>query len=235
MKFTWITQGGFVFESASFRLVVDPYLSDFVEKKSNVTRMVEPVFSVTTLKPDAVFCTHDHIDHFDPITVPEIAQKFPSCIFAGPVSVEKKAKETGIAESQIMKAEKGIPMKLGPFEIIPIIALHSDKDAVGIILKCEGKTLYISGDSEYDEAIAGEVLKYGGKIDMMFICINGKWGNMNLDDALKVVKAIKPLVAFPMHYDLFKENSANPKPFVDDCNAAGIKSFEMKQGKEYSI
>ena len=235
MKFTWITQGGFVFESASFRLAIDPYLSDFVERKNGVTRMVQPVFTVASLKPDAVFCTHDHIDHFDPITVPEIAQKFPSCIFAGTVSVEKKAKETGIAESQIMKAEKGIPMKLGSFEIIPIIALHSDKDAVGIILKCEGKTLYISGDSEYSESIAEEVLKYGGKIDMMFICINGRLGNMNLDDALKVVKAIMPGAALPMHYDLFKENSADPHPFIDDCKRSGINSLEMKQGKEYSI
>ena len=76
MKFIWITQGGFVFESASFRLAVDPYLSDFVEKKEHLTRMIQPVFSVESLKPDAVFCTHDHIDHFDPVTVPEIASKF---------------------------------------------------------------------------------------------------------------------------------------------------------------
>ncbi|OGV35405.1 MAG: hypothetical protein A2020_06645 [Lentisphaerae bacterium GWF2_45_14] len=236
MKFTWITQGGFLFESASFRLAIDPYLSDFVEKKSNVTRMVEPVFSVTTLKPDAVFCTHDHIDHFDPITVPQIAKAFPSCIFAGPVSVAKKAIEAKINGSKILKVERGIPINLGPFEIIPVVAIHSDKDAVGIILKCEGKTLYISGDSEYSESIADEVLKYaGGKIDMIFICINGRLGNMNLGDALKVVKAIRPETALPMHYDLFAENSAAPEPFIAECLSENIKSFEMKQGKECII
>ena len=236
MKFTWITQGGFVFESSSFRLAVDPYLSDAVEKKSSVTRMIEPVFCVSSLKPDAVFCTHDHMDHYDPITVPEIAKEFPECILAGPVSVVKKAVEDGIEESKILKAEKGVLMELGPFEITPVSALHSDKDAVGMIVKCDGKTLYISGDSEYSESIAGEVLKYGGgKIDMMFICINGKWGNMNLDDALKVVKAIRPGIALPMHYDLFKENSVSPQPFIEECNAMGVKSFEMKQGKECLI
>lgn len=235
MKFIWITQGGFVFESDSFRLAVDPYLSDFVEKKEHLTRMIQSVFTVESLKPDAVLCTHNHIDHFDPVTVPEIAQKFKNCIFAGPASVVKKAQESGIENSKIVKVEKGMSLKLGPFEIIPVVAFHSDKNAVGIVIKCEGKTIYISGDSEYDESIADDVLKYGGKTDMVLICINGRLGNMNSDDALKVVKAIKPVAALPMHYDLFKENSADPQPFIDSCNKQGIESFEMKQGKEYSI
>lgn len=236
MKFTWITQGGFVFESAGFRLVIDPYLSDVVEKKSRLTRMVSPVFTVATLNPDALFCTHDHMDHFDPVTAPEIMKKFPACVLAGPSSVVRMAHSAGIAKSRMREVSRGVPVKFGPFEMIPVMAIHSDKDAVGIIINCNGKTVYISGDSEYSPAIADEVLKVGnGKIDMMFICINGKWGNMNLPDALKVVKAVKPKAAIPMHYDLFKENSEEPQPFVEECNAMGVRSFEMKQGREYSI
>jgi L-ascorbate metabolism protein UlaG (beta-lactamase superfamily) len=60
-------------------------------------------------------------------------------------------------------------------------------------------------------------------------------GNMNRDEALKVVFEIFPKRAHPMHYGLFAENTADPAPFVTACLEKGIDSFELIQGKVYEL
>ena len=35
MRIIWLTQGGFLIESGGYRLVIDPYISNYVEKKSH--------------------------------------------------------------------------------------------------------------------------------------------------------------------------------------------------------
>jgi len=66
MKITWLTQGGFLFESGGYRLAVDPYISNFVEKRHKMKRISRAPFQAKDLNPDHVYCTHDHIDHLDP-------------------------------------------------------------------------------------------------------------------------------------------------------------------------
>jgi L-ascorbate metabolism protein UlaG (beta-lactamase superfamily) len=235
MKFTWIGQGGFIFESEGVRLVVDPYLSNIVEQKEGRTRIMNNPVSIKELRPDAIFCTHDHLDHFDPETVPEIIRNFSSCFVAGPESVGKKCAEFGIPNERFKEICKGESINIGPFKITAVEALHSDKCAVGAIIENNGKRIYLSGDSEYSDDLAKDVLTKSDSIDMVLICINGRLGNMNLQDALKTVESIAPTQALPMHYGLFAENTVDPQPFIKACNEAGIKSFEMIPGKEYEL
>ena len=108
MKITWITGGGFIIENSGKRLVIDPYLSDVVERTIGWTRMVPVPVKLEDLKPDIIFCTHDHIDHLDPEAVPEIARYYPSCLFAGPTSVVDKLNELGISKDRIIKLDKGM-------------------------------------------------------------------------------------------------------------------------------
>jgi L-ascorbate metabolism protein UlaG (beta-lactamase superfamily) len=58
---------------------------------------------------------------------------------------------------------------------------------------------------------------------------------MNLDEAVRAVKRLRPKTALPMHYGLFAENTADPLPFIRECMSAGINSFEMQPGREFSI
>lgn len=50
MEITWITQGGFIFEHSGRRLVIDPYLSDVMEKTLNWTRLVPAPVRVEDLR-----------------------------------------------------------------------------------------------------------------------------------------------------------------------------------------
>ena len=70
MKITWLGQAGLFFETEGLRIVIDPYLSDSVEKVSPRLRRrvaVEP--SLLGIGPDIIVLTHDHLDHTDPETL----------------------------------------------------------------------------------------------------------------------------------------------------------------------
>ncbi len=230
MNITWLTQGSFLFEDDNTRIVIDPYMSDFLISHG-MTRLVDFPLTFEELKPDVMVCSHDHLDHLDPETVEKIAQMYSECLFAGPQSCCTHFLKLGIDEERIVLLEEGESRKFGELQITAVFADHSDPDAVGLVIE-NGKKVYLSADSNYDERLVNENTS---GCDVVLICINGRMGNMSADDALNVVKQIKPKAAFPMHYGLFAENTADPKPFVDGCKKSGIKSKALEVGISWKI
>ena len=231
MKITWLSQGSFLFESNSTRILVDPYMSDHLECKG-LKRMVEFPLTFEELKPDLLICSHDHLDHLDPESVRKIAELYPECLISGPKSCCAHFRKLGISEKNIKHLERAKVFELNNIKITPVFAKHSDPQAVGLVIEAEGKKLYLSADSEYDEKLISDFTK---NCDLILICINGRLGNMSLEEALKTVKQLKPEAALPMHYGLFAENTADPKPFIQECLKSGIKSFEMTLGEEFDL
>ena len=236
MKITWINQGGFIFQQSSYRLVVDPYLSDVVEKQHNWTRLAKSPIRVEDLKPDAVFCTHNHIDHLDPVSIPKIARQYPGCCFWGPQSVGEELVRLGIDPTRFYLIKPDQSKKINNMVMAAVPARHSDDHAIGVVLKAEGKCIYLSGDTLYYPSLASEVLQSSGqKIDLALICINGRLGNMSIDEAVEVVKTINPHMAAPMHYGLFAENTVDPQLFTEKCRMVGIRPFLFKMGQQTSL
>ncbi len=229
IKCTWLGQGGFLFVTARTRMLIDPYLSDAVEKRSpsKLKRLIPPPFKLEVLKPDFLFCTHDHLDHYDPETAPAIMKLYPDCVLLGPSSVISQAKADGIAESRMKKLERGESFRTEDFSVQAIPALHSDPLATGLIFELDDRKIYLSGDSEYFPGLAPSI---GKQIDIAFICINGKYGNMNWQEALSVIKEIRPGVVIPMHYGMFAENTLDPSDFLKECSNAGLKRLELFPG-----
>ncbi len=231
MQITWMSQGSFLFETEGQRILVDPYMSDFLETKG-LKRMVEYPLAFEELKPDMLVCTHDHLDHLDPETVERIGKMYPECVMTGPVSCCDHFSELGISKERQIKMTRFETFDFKGIKITPVFAKHSDPEAVGIVIETEGKKVYLTGDSEYDDRLFVDEVK---NCDLVLICINGRLGNMTLEEALTTVKAIKPKQALPMHYGLFAENTADPAPFVTGCKTSGIDSFEMELGKGFEL
>ncbi len=232
MEITWITQGGFIVEHSGHRLAVDPYLSDVVEKTMNLTRLAPVPVRVEDLRPDTLFCSHNHIDHLDPIAVPQIAEQYPLCRFIGPQSVTEELAGMGIDAKRFTTLAPGMKADMEGFRLIATPAHHSDPYSIGLVIQANQKTIYISGDSRYDPKLAQDVLDCSGRdIDLVLICINGKLNNMGIDEAVQVVQQLQPRVAAPMHYGLFAENTADPEPFARKCREIGIRPFLFSIGK----
>ena len=219
----WIGQSGYILSDDKTEICIDPYLSDVVNRIANRPRMVKAPFLPEELKSNVVICTHNHLDHVDVDAIP--LMKKENMMFLAPSDAKKQLIECGVINYKSF--DEGTKDKIGDFELEAVFADHT-VPAVGVIVKHNGITIYFSGDTEYNEKLE-ELKKYN--IDIMFICINGKLGNMNVNDAVKLTKIINPTVGIPTHYGMFESNTENPEKYISklDCG------FEMEYNRTYDI
>ena len=223
LKIKWIGQSGYILSGGNTTICIDPYLSDVVNRIAKRPRMIKAPFLPEELKSDIVICTHNHLDHVDTDAI--LRMKKENVLFLAPQDAEKTLFACGVIHYSPF--DEGTTVKIGDFEIEAVFADHT-VPAIGVIIKYGGVTLYFSGDTEYNEKLA--VLKEYS-VDIMCICINGKLGNMNVDEAVKLTKIIQPKVGIPTHYGMFASNTENPEKYTEKL-ACG---FIMEYNKTYSV
>ena len=219
----WIGQSGYILSDGKTEICIDPYLSDVVNRVAQRPRMIKAPFEPHELKSDVVICTHNHLDHVD-IDAISLMKK-DNMLFLAPDDAKKTLLECGVINYKVFN--EGTFVKFGEFKLRAVFADHS-VPAVGVIIEHSGVVLYFSGDTEYNEKLE-ELAKE--KIDIMFICINGKLGNMNVDEAVKLTKIINPKVGVPTHYGMFESNTENPLKYTSKLTCG----FEMEYNTEYNI
>ncbi len=223
LKITWLGQGGFLLCDGETTICIDPYLSDVVNRVAGRPRMVAPPILPQQLRCDAVFCTHNHLDHVDIDAIPQMP--LDSMTFYAPEDAGKQLFSCGV--KHYVPFDTGATVQIGGFGVEAVFAAHSCP-AVGLLIRHGEHTLYISGDTEYDVRL--EALR-AQRIDVMFICINGKLGNMNVKQAIQLTERVAPRVGVPMHYGMFASNTEDPKNYT----AYVPHGFEMTCGREYAI
>ena len=223
LKVKWIGQSGYILNDGMTEICIDPYLSNVVDRIAKRGRMVEAPFLPEELKSDAVICTHNHLDHVDIDAIPLMEKD--NMLFLAPTDAKNQLIECGVINFKSF--DEGTTVKIGDFELKAVFADHT-VPAVGVIVKHNGITMYLSGDTEYNEKLE-ELKEYN--IDIMFICINGKLGNMNVNEAIKLTKIINPKVGVPTHYGMFESNTENPKSYTSKLNCG----FEMEYNTEYDV
>ena len=219
----WIGQNGYILRDGKTEICIDPYLSDVVNRVANRGRMVDAPIRAEELSSDVVVCTHNHLDHVDIDAIP--LMKKDKMLFLAPNDAKKTLFECGV--TNYFPFDEGDEFEIGDFKLVATFADHT-VPAVGVIVEHGGITLYFSGDTEYNERLC-ELSKK--KIDVSFICINGKLGNMNVEEAIKLTNIISPRLAVPTHYGMFESNTEDPQKYTSrlDCG------FEMRYNIEYDI
>ena len=222
MKIRWIGQSGYVIRTDHTEIILDPYLSDSVGRIEGRPRMMEAPFAPQDIKADAVVCTHDHLDHLDGES---IAQMDREILFLTTEEGSRRLKDMGLPNVKALKP--GETVIVGDIQIKAVTAKHT-VEAFGVILRAEGKTLYFSGDTLYDEKLF-EIAQE--KPDITFICINGRLGNMNVEEAADTARRIHAGVNVPNHYGMFASNTENPEKFT----ALVDNGFIMEYNREYIV
>jgi L-ascorbate 6-phosphate lactonase len=216
MKIRWIGQNGYQLKTANSEILIDPYLSDIVNRYEGRERLVPCAIDPKTIRVDAVVCTHNHIDHLDPDAAEEmpVDQRF---ITTG--EGLETLKKMGKTNAEVITV--GQTVQVGDFTITAVFADHPC-EVFGVSAEAEGMKLYFSADSLYNEKLF-EIGAY--KPDISIICINGKLGNMDYHEAAITVQKIGAKVNIPHHYDMFASNSADPKGFADHIPGGRILEF----------
>ena len=216
MMIRWIGQSGYVLTTATTEIIIDPYLSDIVNKVAGRARLVEAPMDPEAIHCDAVICTHDHLDHLDTEAV-ALMPKDTCFITTG----EGKEKLHSLGQDNVSVLSVGQTMTVGDITLTAVYANHT-VDAFGLIVRAEGKTLYFSGDTLFDEKLF-EISAFHP--DYTFICINGKLGNMNVEEAILTATKIGAPVNIPTHYGMFASNTEDPHKFADHISGGKILEF----------
>ena len=207
MKITWLGQAGLLFERGETSVMIDPYLSNYVEKVQPVNWRRMPINEIFfNISPDIMIFTHDHIDHFDPETAPRFLERSEKKMTVlSPTSVWENVRKYGGAHNYV-QFNRFCEWTVGDFRFIAIRAVHSDPYAIGVIIEdlLENKKYYVTGDTLYSKEIFEDIPK---DIYAVFLPINGVGNNMNAIDAVRFSATVGAIKAVPLHFGLFDDIS----------------------------
>ena len=217
MKIRFLGQSGYLLTTENSSLVIDPYLSDSVNRVAGRPRLLPIPVEPKALSCDGVICTHDHLDHLDPDTVSQMDDGMHFITTHG-----GREKLYSLGKKNVTALSVGERITVGDFEITAVFAAHT-VEAFGVVVRAEGFTLYFSGDTLYHEGLF-DVAEH--RPDVTFLCINGRLGNMNAEEALEVANRIGAPCNVPTHYDMFASNSEDPHLFADRIAGGTILEFD---------
>lgn len=205
-------------------MCVDPYLSNTVEAAEGMKRLIPIPVEPEQLEADYMIFTHDHLDHFDEVSVRRLAKK--PITFMGPGSCMERLKQCGIRRG--IQLERGEHVRIaGQIRVRAVYACHTD-DSIGLVFQKQGEPeggLYLTGDTEYVDKLT-EVKRL--KPELLITCINGKLGNMGYESAAHLARELGVSTAIPCHYGMFADNTEDPKKFEDALEGSGIRYLELE-------
>ena len=148
-----VGQAGYIIKSKSGQLLaIDLFLSNCVERlegHKGFKRLLPQILSPSDLSFDAIVCTHPHLDHFDIDAVPEMVSKGGKLFCS--VDCEKLIHQLQMEyyDRSITYVAPGDNVNAGDFDITFVNCDHGAgaPDAVGVVVKVDGKTIYEVGDS----------------------------------------------------------------------------------------
>lgn len=209
-------QAGCLVHSCGVTVVIDPYLSDSVGRiSSEASRMIPVPIPPQELQVDLFVVTHDHLDHLDPDTLLPYRHKAET-LFIAPEMAGRKLAELGIPHPNIITVNRGEERTVKGIKFRGIHAEPTEAavaDTTGYRLEFpNGRTLYHSSDTGFSEKLLQQAPSASAEV--LLVCINGKYGNLNLSEAVQLTKAVRPRVVIPNHYDMMKINRENPAEFA---------------------
>lgn len=201
MKITWLGQAGLLFETDGKKIVIDPYLSNFVVTVNPKNyRRVPADESFFEIKPDIVICTHDHLDHVDKETLKYYFVPGSEILALAPTNAWNLVREYK-GDNNYVLFNPGTTWTEGDITMRAVCAEHSDPTAIGVILTAEGKNYYITGDTLYSERVFESLPDV--ELEAVFLPINGVGNNMNAADASRFAARTGAKYAVPLHFGLF--------------------------------
>ena len=202
MKVTYLGQAGLLFEKDGFSIMIDPYLSDSVEKINPKNYRRVPVDeSVFGIKPDVMIFTHNHLDHYDPETVSHFITETSKITVLAPESVWGNVRKNGGANNYV-QFDRHTEWTENGIHFTAVKAEHSDKMAIGVIIDDGERKYYVTGDTLYNKEIFEDI---PSDIYALVLPVNGVGNNMNMADAARFAERIGAEKTVPIHVGMFDE------------------------------
>lgn len=224
MKCIWLGQAGFLFDNNGFKIMIDPYLSNSVEKinKKNYRR-VEVNEEFLKIKPNVMIFTHNHLDHYDPETVERFITADSNILVLAPKSVWDEVRKIGGNNNYVLFNRHTAWTENG-IKFTAVKAEHSDPTPIGVIIDDGERKYYITGDTLYNDEIFEDIPE---NIYALFLPVNGVGNNMNMVDAVRFAKRVNAKKVVPVHIGMFDELTADSFDCEKKVIASIYKEIEL--------
>jgi L-ascorbate metabolism protein UlaG (beta-lactamase superfamily) len=250
----WLGQSGFLLKWAGHGLLIDPYLSDSLSRKTEGTaaelkriseRVVDPL-QLTGV--DLVVCSNTDPDRLDPETILPLRAANPTLKVVVPAGAAAEADAIlGAAAPPLISVNAGTYVKCGPFDFHGINAANpkirhdergNSKD-LGFVILFGPFAIFHSGETVWHTHLVKEVRRWS--VNLALLPINGVDANtqnrasMNGFEAAAFAKAVSASLAVPCHYDLFDRDNPTPDEFSSCCERLGQRFRLLKIGQRLTM
>jgi L-ascorbate metabolism protein UlaG (beta-lactamase superfamily) len=254
----WLGQSGFLIVQNRRSILLDPYLSDSLTLKYANTdkphvriteQVVHPAMLDTRDGLELILSSHNHTDHFDPVTLEALLISEPDFSLIVPaanreVSIERLGERFS---SRLKYLDDGASLTIGDIEIHGIAAAHNtvERDEnghcrfLGYVIRWGPFTLYHSGDTLLHDQLIPSLRRF--EIDLALLPINGDKlerrvaGNLDGPQAAQLAHDIGARCVIPCHYDMFEFNTASPDEFIAKCEHLGQRYVVLRTGERYDL
>jgi L-ascorbate metabolism protein UlaG (beta-lactamase superfamily) len=203
---TRIVHGSAVIDFPETKILLDPWYNPTPPFGPS-----EPMgLSLDNLPPmRGILITHKHSDHLDDQTL----AKYPDKSLRVIVPPGLGAKIRAMGYQDVVELEHWDRSQLGSVIVTAVPSKHSVPEN-GYVLQGNSVTLYVAGDTLFDEQIFQEIHKRFPNIDAALlpvggIRIMGERLDMSPEEAAEAFAILKPHRAIPYHYGL-----TGPFPFI---------------------
>ena len=223
----WLGQSGFLIGCEGRHLLVDPYLSDSLTAKYEGTETPHVRLAPRVVTPeqlayvDVVLSTHGHTDHLDAETLRAVGAPV-----VAPARIVELARERSGGE--VTAISEGETVEPAGFRVTAVPAEHPGEHCVGYLIEAGDHRLYHSGDTTWvDPGVRG--------VDVAFLPINGKLGNLDGAEAARRAHAVGAALAVPCHFGMFEFNTASPDAFAAECERLGQPYRVLAPGERLTL
>jgi len=207
---------GFVVRSAEATIYIDPYFGD--GDPPRVVRMIPvPMDPADATDCDAVFATHEHVDHMHPPSYDPLVNDLGADIHAPAAAYEEPEYEgeMRVPAERRHEVEPGDSIDIGDVTVHVRGAYDPDSaEPVSYVLEHEAGTLFHGGDTKPADAFAdlgrefdidagilafgtrGNIAEHDGSVHRV------SW-YMNADQAIEAANDLRLDRLLPTHYDMW--------------------------------
>ncbi|HYF51604.1 MAG TPA: MBL fold metallo-hydrolase [Planctomycetota bacterium] len=225
----WLGQATFAIKLGETLIYTDPFYRAADQDPPSMQEM--PLKPHEFKHANFICCTHEHLDHIDPLTLPGAAAASPLAPVIIPAYTRDFVLKMNVPAERLtlMRGDDSIERNGVKITAIPAAHMKLEKnDAgyryLGYMIEANGLTIYHPGDTQPYEGWYERVSKF--KIDIALLPISGV-DNLHWMHATYFCALHRPKLAIPMHYGMFKGYSEDPLKFAESL-ANNVPSQAMK-------
>ncbi len=214
----FLGQAGYVLRSGGVSVAIDPYLSDSAAQGApEFGRLLPAPIEPEEFRVNLWLVTHDHLDHLDPETIRRYRHQARTQ-FVAPRLAANKLEKLGVPSGQIQQLDTGEDWTWRDLTVRGVFALPTGADVLdttGYLVRfANGRSVYHTSDTAFTPLLLEAAPK---GVNVLLAPINGKWGNLNVEQAVELTAAVGPRYVLPNHYDMMALNAENPETFRWFC------------------